>query len=56
MKTDPVEIESLCFLLLKAVTQTFVALKNQDNTSENSSSLSRQSPLGKKPRLSFGDP
>jgi hypothetical protein len=40
IKTDPVEIESICFLLLKAEIQAIFSGKNQGNTTKNNSAVS----------------
>jgi hypothetical protein len=45
MKTDPVEIESFCFLLLKPEIQAVVSGKYQDNTTENNSDVNLQDDL-----------
>jgi hypothetical protein len=39
VKTDLFEIESFCFLLLKAEIQAVVSGKNQDDTTENNSAV-----------------
>jgi hypothetical protein len=40
IKTVLVEIESICFLLLKAEMQAVVSGKNQGNTTKNNSAVS----------------